>query len=804
MFIPKIVIAKPASLTQSQINILSNRAIRAYSLGNDREAISIWLKILKQADNANPTVYSNLASVYWHTGNPGKAVRYWQKSIEIYRERATERAVEQLAATLTDTARAYNDLGQPRFSIPLLTEAIAIAKEKKLVRVKNVAYLALGNARTIQGDYRSAIDAYQNSLANLDRTSRDFRDLSIVVWHNLSKAYQQQALITRQKAIAAEAEGELTATELWQQVKGDRALAEQAVQKAVSIGKNSQSLALVEALIQRVKLAQDLKTDLADRVDRLDEAEVILATLPDSEGKVYALIDLGKLNSTVARSEAFYNSAIEIARRIDRPRVLSFATGAMGKHYEKRQQYNRALYWTQQAQLAAGEAQATDSLYQWDWQAARIYHAMGKTKLAIKAYERAIASLQPIRSNLAQAQGNSLLNFQTEIEPIYRGLIQLILANDPSESELQQVLETKDLLLLSELENYFQDDCFELETDLEAERLAYLKETNTAVVNTIILNNKTYLIWQFPDGQFQTYALDIAQTQLEELVTQWRFDLENRENDNYLQLSQQLYQLFFPPEIKSVLANKQPQKLIFVNDGILRNIPMAVLYDGEKFLVENYAITYSLGLNLRVSRPNSIDKKALAFGLAIATENFPPLPYVEQEIEQLGKLVDKEQFLNDEFTFNNFQQELTSSELAIVHIATHGQFRGTAETTFLQAYKSRISLKELEATLSNHRTNFPNNQIQLLVLSACETAASNARATLGMSGVAVRAGVNNVLGSLWAVNDRQIASLINSFYRYWIEDGLPKSEALRQAQLDLIKSQDDHPSNWSSTILIQG
>ncbi|MEM7760430.1 MAG: CHAT domain-containing protein, partial [Cyanobacteria bacterium P01_A01_bin.40] len=77
------------------------------------------------------------------------------------------------------------------------------------------------------------------------------------------------------------------------------------------------------------------------------------------------------------------------------------------------------------------------------------------------------------------------------------------------------------------------------------------------------------------------------------------------------------------------------------------------------------------------------------------------------------------------------------------------------------------------------------------------------RATLGMSGVAVRAGVNNVLGSLWSVNDRQIVSLINGFYNNWIQNGLSQSEALRQAQLDLIKSPDYHPSNWSSMILLQ-
>jgi len=90
-----------------------------------------------------------------------------------------------------------------------------------------------------------------------------------------------------------------------------------------------------------------------------------------------------------------------------------------------------------------------------------------------------------------------------------------------------------------------------------------------------------------------------------------------------------------------------------------------------------------------------------------------------------------------------------------------------------------------------------------MVLSACDTAAGDSRATLGMSGVAARSGVNNTLGSLWSVNDQQIVTLIDGFYNNWINDELTLSEALRQAQLDLIKSPDYHPSNWSSMILLQ-
>lgn len=793
LFLPRVIIAEEVPLTQSSVDVLLDRAKQAYFSGNYQEAISIWLKIVAEEPEAQQlaSVYENLASLYWHKGNPPEAIKYWQKAIAIYRD---DNSLASLAATLTDTARAYNNLGQPRWSIPLLDEAIAISNRHELTEIKDMAYLALGNARTIQGDYGIAIAAYRESLNNAD-PSRE--ELPIVLWHNISKAHQQQALVTKQKAIAAELEG-LPAAELWQRVENQSAMAISSANKAIEIGKNSQSLAQAEALIQVAKLAQYYQS--FDASDLLEQAETILSNLPDSSQKVYALIDLGQLSNN-ATAKSILNSAIETAYAIDKPRAISFATGAMGKYYESLQQYEPALYWTRQAQLAA-QAQAPDSLYQWDWQAARIYQQTGNTKAAIETYEDAIASLQLIRTNLAQ-DGNSLFDFQNDIEPVYRSLIQLLLSGDSRDGNLQKALQTKDLLLLSELENFFKDDCLQLETNTEKETLTYLRESNAAIVNTIILDNQTYIIWRLPDGKIKKYTVDISQEKLKNLVTQWRFDLENKENDNYLDLSQQLYQLLFPPEIKSELEKIEPKKLIFVNDGILRNVPMAALHDGQKFLIENYEVSNSLGLNISIKQPFTV-QKAVAFGLTIATENFPPLPYVKLEIAKLGELVQEEQFLNNKFNYQNFKQQIESSKSSLVHIATHGQFGGTAENTFLQAYQSQISLKQLEEILSNHNNNFPNSPIQLLVLSACDTASSNPRATLGMSGVAVRTGVSNVLGSLWSINDEEIVLLIDGFYRYWIQNQLTRSEALRQAQLDLINSINNHPSNWSSMILIQG
>ena len=264
-----------------------------------------------------------------------------------------------------------------------------------------------------------------------------------------------------------------------------------------------------------------------------------------------------------------------------------------------------------------------------------------------------------------------------------------------------------------------------------------------------------------------------------------------------------MYELLLQP-IESELARLQPSTLIFINDGLLRNVPMAALYNGRQFLVEDYGIGVSLGLNLRLKKTalSPSNTRALALGLSAATAEFTSLPYVQSEIDRLARLVDVKQIFNEEFTEKNLAAELAQNNFDLVHIATHGQFNGTIEDSFLLTYQDQISLSELEMLLSNHQANFPDNPLELLTLSACQTATGNKRATLGLAGVAIRSGVNNVLGSLWFLNDLEVVNLIADFYDSLFIQKMSPPEALRQAQIKMIDSEIAHPALWSSLTLI--
>ena len=145
-------------------------------------------------------------------------------------------------------------------------------------------------------------------------------------------------------------------------------------------------------------------------------------------------------------------------------------------------------------------------------------------------------------------------------------------------------------------------------------------------------------------------------------------------------------------------------------------------------------------------------------------------------------------------------QSAEKDKYNVIHIATHAKFSGTKEQTYIETYQEKISLGKLEQVLNQRKLD---NRIELLTLSACETAAGSERAILGLAGVAIRSNVNTVLGSLWSVSDQEMASLITDFYHYWLSDKLTRPQALRQAQLNLIKMADFHPAIWSSLILIE-
>ena len=99
---------------------------------------------------------------------------------------------------------------------------------------------------------------------------------------------------------------------------------------------------------------------------------------------------------------------------------------------------------------------------------------------------------------------------------------------------------------------------------------------------------------------------------------------------------------------------------------------------------------------------------------------------------------------------------------------------------------------------------FRGRPVELVTLSACQTAAGDDRAALGMAGVAVKSGARSAVASLWFVNDQSSSELISAFYKYlWQEPAISKAQAMRKAQLSLLETWTyRHPCYWAPYLVI--
>ncbi len=145
---------------------------------------------------------------------------------------------------------------------------------------------------------------------------------------------------------------------------------------------------------------------------------------------------------------------------------------------------------------------------------------------------------------------------------------------------------------------------------------------------------------------------------------------------------------------------------------------------------------------------------------------------------------------------------MASADFPIIHLATHGQFSSKAENTFILAWDRAINVIELDEILQS-RTTTTQTGIDLFVLSACQTATGDNRATLGLAGVAVKAGASSTLATLWSVSDRATASFMSQFYRELTQTNLTRSEALRHTQRTFLeKTEFQHPFFWAPYTLV--
>lgn len=253
--------------------------------------------------------------------------------------------------------------------------------------------------------------------------------------------------------------------------------------------------------------------------------------------------------------------------------------------------------------------------------------------------------------------------------------------------------------------------------------------------------------------------------------------------------AQALYHVLIAP-IADDLKQAKAKTLMVDLDDVLRYVPFAALYDGKSYVVENTSVVMvTEAVRDKLGKPPKPDWSVWGLGLTKAGPGYAALPYADAELNaiagQKGILTGKV-LLDQAFTESALRDGLDQS-YPIIHIASHFQFTpGSMDDSFLLLGDgSHLTLGQIKTKL-----NF--NSVELLTLSACDTALGDDSTSHhgieveGLGAIAQQAGAKAVLATLWPVADESTAVLMRALYQAHKVDHLDKADALRQAQLALL------------------
>lgn len=539
-----------------------------------------------------------------------------------------------------------------------------------------------------------------------------------------------------------------------------------------------------------------------------------LKELPPSHDKSFAFISIAKimLNKSLETEKYIHDAlenAITVAKINNNNKAIAYAKFYLAQLYAKAQRYKEAIQLTRQAIFHAQknpipytELQIElwgypDLLFSLEWQLGKFLTKAKKPYQEIDyTYDRANKHLELVHQTYASLSQK----FRDDIEKFYFNWADLLLqqAQEMPKYEkpkiLKKAIETIELFKKAEIRNYFENDCITEKLQDTIENL-YKLPKNVAVFYPLLFDDRIELL-TINRGNIQQKTVSKTPN-LKALINQFSEQLAKKDNDNdWKTNAQTLYNLL----IKPIILDKQIDTLIIVPNSVFRNIPFTALHDGKNFLIEKYALVISPGIKLTIpTKAMQLNDHVQA--LLSGSKEFQQdreLEHVPQELNNIAKILGikiDDIILNEEFTLKIVKNMLKFSPYSILHFATHGQFKHDLSQTFLRTYDGKITMDDLEDLINI------NKQIELLTLSACETAVGNDRAALGLAGIAIKTGVPSVLATLWKVDDLSTRDVIVEFYRQLKENKFSKTKALQEAQKKYLKKY-KHPYYWAPFVLI--
>ena len=351
-------------------------------------------------------------------------------------------------------------------------------------------------------------------------------------------------------------------------------------------------------------------------------------------------------------------------------------------------------------------------------------------------------------------------------------------------------------------------------------QLKKTQEQNPVVLYPLLLEDRLELILKNSNSAPVHRTVSVNRQELNEAIVQFQARLINRNNsqsssnenntksdEKVMLAGLKLYNWLIRP-IEDILKLTEAQTIIYAPDGQLRYIPLAALYDGEKWLVERFKINNITAASLMDLEPREkLQPLILAGALTLGNYNFQvgsrkfefeALPFAKVEVEKIEQIFpETDKLLGNAFTKEAMELKMDSH--SVIHFATHSAFiNGQPEESFiLFGDGDRATLRDVK--------DWNLKDVELVVLSACQTALGkelgNGVEILGFGYQMQAAGATATMATLWRVDDRATQEFMTDFYTA-LKNDASKAEALQKAQVSMIKSEYSHPYYWAPFILI--
>ncbi|CCI23260.1 CHAT domain-containing protein [Microcystis aeruginosa] len=789
-----------------------------------QESLAIFRE-LKERDREADTL-NNLGVTYYFLGNYRESIKHHEQALTIAKELND---LQMEAQVIHNLGNNYNSLGKFQKAIELFWQSLFIKKEisDRLGEFRSLG--GLGNAHYALGQYQRAIEFYQQSLAIVreikDRQGEAYNLGNLGITYRSLGQYQkaieyiQQALdVTREikdRWGEARSLGNLGSVYqylgqypkaidyYWQSLAIKRETKDRQGEAASigNLGNAYQSFGQYEKAIKYLQQALDITREIKDRPGEAASIE--------SLGAAYQ--SLGQY----AKAIEYHQQSLAIAREIGDRSVEAISLNNLGLAYQSINQPTQAIK-NLEASLTI-HLEIRGGLSRDD----RKDFLASNERTVITLAEVLIQQNQPEKAfqwlNLATtadlADYNRLINAKVADPDAQKALDNWNTDNRQLEGMRRQLQDKYSEELAKDIRQFEEKVYKNAETigdkypeiaelfETKPTDIAQLQKNiapDTLVIQPVPLRDKVALFLVTREKLIVIQS-DAKADDFNQLVSEYRTQLADYKNADYLVTGSKLYEILIRP-IESQIATSSPKNIAIIATGQLRYIPFETLYDkkNDQVLLEKYPIYYLTRIS--TSTPPATERKPLQ-GLAFANPQptKQELKGTETEADNISKIFPgSEKYFGTNATLDIFKKQ--AFRFPILHLGTHGCFDlagcpnlDMQANTILFANKEQYNIADA-ALLGLKNT-------ELITLSACQTAKeanADGQEISGLAYVLERAGAKSVIASLWNAEDNTSAEIMTQFYQN-LKNGMTKSEAMRQAKLSQIKS---HPYFWSPFILI--